>query len=120
MPYDLGTAKEGQIDHHAIDRYTAAHAGVGFLMGVCRAPWWLALGTAVGWELVEGPLKRRYPEYFFQPTVDTPENAVVDAAAWVLGWGLGYRLTDPYPLVEARPYVAKEAMLPPADVTWSY
>ena len=31
-------APEGCIDHHTIDRYTIAHAAVGFVMGVARAP----------------------------------------------------------------------------------
>jgi hypothetical protein len=109
MAEQLPVAEEGQIDHHTIDRYTAAHAGVGFIMGLLRAPWWLAVGTAVGWELVEAPLKNSHPSWFFQPTQDTPANAVVDAAAWVLGWGIAYRLTDRYPIQTARPVEPKQA-----------
>ena len=98
-------AQEGEIDYHTIDRFTAAHFAVGAVMGALRAPWWLAVGSAVAWELVEDPLKRARPDLFYQPTIDTPDNAVVDAAAWVLGWGLLYRLTDNYPLVAAKPKV---------------
>lgn len=98
----LRRAPEGYVDHHTIDRFTPAHLAVGFAMGLVRAPWWLAVGSAVGWELVEGAIKDARPDLFYQATTDTPENAVVDAAAWVLGWGLGYRLTDPYPLTFAK------------------
>ncbi len=98
-------AKEGEIDHHTIDRFTPAHFAVGAVMGLLRAPWWAAVGAAVAWELVEDPLKKRHPGLFYQPTIDTPDNAVCDAAAWVLGWGVFYRLTDRYPLVAAKPKV---------------
>jgi hypothetical protein len=104
---DVPYAPEGYIDHHTVDRYTLAHGAVGFVMGVCRAPWWLAVSTAIGWEAVEAKLKEARPDLFHQKTQDTPENAVVDAAAWVLGWGLGYRLTDGYPLKAAKVYEPK-------------
>lgn len=102
---DLPHASVGHVDYHTIDRFTPAHAAVGFVMGVLRAPWWLAVSSAVGWEVVEGRIKEARPDLFYQPTLDTPENAVVDAAAWILGWGLGYRLRDPYPLKLAQPKV---------------
>jgi len=95
-------AEEGEIDFHTVDRYTFAHMGVGALMGLARAPWWLAVGSAVLWEFVENPLKDAYPEAFHQRTKDTMGNSVVDAAAWVLGWGVMYRLTDRYPLLPAK------------------
>jgi hypothetical protein len=109
---DIPVATNGQIDHHTIDRYTPAHAAVGFVMGIARAPWWLAVSTAVGWEVVESRLKQARPDLFHQPTEDTPENAVVDAAAWILGWGVGYRLTDPYPLKAAKPFIEPKLIDP--------
>lgn len=97
-------AREGEVDYHTIDRYTFAHAGAGFLMGILRAPWWLAVGAAVAWEFAERPLKQAYPDMFHAPTQDTPENSTADAAAWVMGWAYGHRLTDDYPLQPAKPY----------------
>lgn len=98
----VGVAAEGEIDHHTIDRYTLAHAAVGVAMGLIRAPWWVTVAAAVGWELVENPLKRAYPDAFAQKTVDTPDNAITDIAAWILGWAIMRRATDSYPLQLAR------------------
>lgn len=98
----INTATPGCIDHHTVDRYTFAHAGVGAVMGLLRAPWWLAVGAAVGWEIVERPLKEAYPHLFHQATNDTMDNAVTDAAAWIMGWAVTRRLTDGYALRWAR------------------
>lgn len=94
--------KPGQIDYHHVDRYTLAHGVVGAVLGVFGAPWWLAVGGAVLWEVLENPLKDAYPEAFHAPTHDTVGNAVVDAAAVVVGWGVGSRIVDKsYPLKKA-------------------
>lgn len=91
-------AREGETDYHTLDRYTAAHAATGLAMGLARAPWPAMLVLAVGWEVVE----RIKPEMFRQRTYDTAENAITDVAAVVLGWAVGYRLTDQYPLAWAK------------------
>lgn len=82
------TAWPGEINHNALDRFTIGHAAVGTIMGLARAPWWVALGVAIGWELLERPLKDEFPRLFPHATQDTVANAVVDAAAMVVGWGL--------------------------------
>lgn len=61
---------------------------IGFLLGIGRVPWWAALGLAVGWELVENPLKRAAPQLFPVGIPDTIENASLDVAAWMAGYGV--------------------------------
>jgi hypothetical protein len=70
-----------------VDRYTIGHGMIGFLLGLGRVPWWAALGIAVGWELIENPLKRAMPEWFPVGVPDTIENASIDVAAWMAGYG---------------------------------
>jgi hypothetical protein len=82
------TALPGHINHAVVDRYTAAHLAVGVLMGAARVPWWGATGAAVGWEIAERPLKRKFPKIFPHATQDTPANMIGDAVAMVGGWVL--------------------------------
>ena len=79
-------AEPGEINHAVVDRFTIAHFAVGVLMGAGRMPWWGALAIAVGWELVERPLKRSAPQIFPHATQDTVQNAVGDAVAMMAGW----------------------------------
>lgn len=79
-------ALPGQINGDAVDRFTIGHAAVGVIMGLARAPWWFAIPVAIGWELVETPLKRRVPQIFPRSTADRPVNAFFDAAAMIGGW----------------------------------
>ncbi len=81
------TARPGEINGSAFDRFTVGHAAVGVILGLVRVPWWVALGTAVGWEIIERPLKRHVPQMFPHATQDSLPNALVDVAAMVLGWG---------------------------------
>jgi hypothetical protein len=39
------------------DKYTLAHYAFGVVLGAARLPWWAALAVAIGWEVVERPLK---------------------------------------------------------------
>lgn len=75
-----------------VDRYTLGHGMVGFLAGLRGVPWYWTLATAIGWELVENPLKRALPEVFPVAVPDTLENAGLDVAAWMAGWGLAQLL----------------------------
>lgn len=75
-----------------VDRFTVGHGMVGFLLGMARLPWWAALLGAVGWELVENPLKRAAPRLFPVGIPDTIENSGIDVAAWMAGWALAQTL----------------------------
>ncbi len=80
-------ALPGEINYPAFDRFTIGHGAVGVMMGLIRMPWWAALTIAVGWEIVERPMKRNAPALFPNATQDTFQNALVDAAAMMVGWG---------------------------------
>lgn len=76
------------VNGDPVDHFTFAHLGVGAIMGAVKLPWWAALGIAIGWELIENPLKDRFSKLFPHPSHDRPANAVVDAAAMMAGWGI--------------------------------
>jgi hypothetical protein len=80
-------ARPGEINGDGVDRFTIGHAAFGVLMGLGRVPLWAAVAVAVGWELIENPLKDRFPEAFPHASHDTFENASMDAIAMVAGWG---------------------------------
>lgn len=84
----MSEAKPGEINGDSIDRFTAGHAAFGVLLGLGRVPWWVALGLAVGWEIVENPLKDRFPKLFPHPSHDAPVNATFDVLAVMTGWTL--------------------------------
>jgi|TARA_R110000824_G_scaffold93519_8_gene226116 hypothetical protein len=71
------------INHKPVDRFTLVHA----LSGVIAAKLGLQPSTviviAIGWELLERPLKRKYPTFFPHPSQDTLINASLDAGAMV-------------------------------------
>jgi hypothetical protein len=83
MPDDV--AKPGEINYNAVDRFTFAHLGAGVGLGLLRVPLWAVVAIALGWELLEGPLKRKVPEVFPHSSQDTAQNAIVDASAVILG-----------------------------------
>ena len=75
-----------------VDRWTTGHGAIGVLYGsVTNMPWWLAAALAVGWEIVENPLKDRYPDFFPDSKYDSLPTAVGDAAAVMIGFWLGRR-----------------------------
>ncbi len=89
-------ALPGEIDFPPTDRFTAGHFAIGVLMGLVKTPWWGATGVAVGWEVLERPLKRSVPAFFPtypDVTQDTLPNAAVDAVAMIVGWGITRLLT---------------------------
>jgi hypothetical protein len=75
-----------------VDRYTVGHGMIGFLLGLASVPWWLTLAVAVGWEVVENPLKRAAPSIFPVGAPDTLANSTCDVAAWMAGYGLARAL----------------------------
>jgi hypothetical protein len=87
-------ALPGEINYDPLDRYSFAHAGMGALMGLFRLPWYVTVLTAVGWDLLERPLKEELPELFPNHTQDTPQHVVTDAAAWLIGWAITKQLMD--------------------------
>jgi hypothetical protein len=79
-------ALPGEINYALVDRFTIAHGAVGFTLGAARVPLPYAIAIAIGWELVENPLKRNFPGLFPSKTQDSLQNATGDALAMVAGW----------------------------------
>lgn len=73
---------------HPVDRFTAAHAALGFTLGIWGTPWWVALLSTLGFELIEDGLKRVTPGLFPVGAPDPWLNSFFDSAAWMAGWGL--------------------------------
>jgi hypothetical protein len=82
------TAQPGTINGDLLDRFTLAHAGVGAVYGLMNLSLPAAAVLAIGWEVVERPLKDEFPELFPHSTQDTLANAALDAAAVLAGWWL--------------------------------
>ena len=72
------------VNEHALDRFTLAHLGVGYVLGlVLTVP--AVLVVALAWELAERPAKRKAPELFPNPSQDSVPNMAGDIAAMGLG-----------------------------------
>ena len=69
-----------------VDRFTLVHAGFGALLSIMGASRNQALAVAIGWELLERPLKRSMPQIFPDSTQDTIPNMIGDAIAMELGY----------------------------------
>lgn len=80
------TARSGEPNADAFDRYTFGHLAAGVLLGLARARALPVIVLALGWEIIERPLKNALPSWFPYSSQDTPENAIVDAAAVLIGW----------------------------------
>lgn len=80
------TAKPGQINHATVDRFTLGHVAIGVIMGLVNVPPTWAWAVAIGWELLERPLKKNIPEIFPHPEQDTLPNAIGDIAAMLIGY----------------------------------
>ena len=83
------------MNDQPIDRFTIGHAAVGVGLGVVGMPLIATVAVAIGWELSEAPLKRRWPELFPHPSQDTPINSLLDAGAMVAGWWAGQQMWKP-------------------------
>lgn len=75
-----------------IDVWSVMHGYVGTIYGVAELPWQTALLLAVLWEVVENPLKDRFPLAFPDAKHDSYPNAIGDVAAAMLGWWVGSKL----------------------------
>lgn len=81
-------SQPGEINYEAIDRFTIPHASAGVVLGAARLPFWAVALIAVGWELVERPLKDAAPSLFPRRSQDSAVNATFDALAMIGGWAL--------------------------------
>ncbi len=75
-------------EQSVLDRYTVGHAAVGLLCGLAQLPWWGTVTVAIGWELVENPLKDAFPELFPDARHDRYANAAADATAMLAAYAL--------------------------------
>ena len=86
------TAAPGTINGDTVDRFTLAHAAVGAAYGMLGLRWGTVVVLAIGWELLERPLKNAVPQAFPHATQDTAANALADTAAVIGAWWLVRRL----------------------------
>ena len=81
--------KHTGINTAPLDRFTAAHAAMGIAAAAMGVPLPAVLVIAVGWEVLEQPLKRKFPGRFPNPNPDSTKNAVWDINATVIGYAAG-------------------------------
>lgn len=81
-------AKPGEINYPLVDRFTFAHFAIGLGYGYMEFSFWLALLLAVGWEIVENPLKYYASFMFPHGTCDTLQNVLGDVLAVLGGWAV--------------------------------
>lgn len=74
------------VNKEAVDAFTLAHIAFGALLGIIGVPWWVAAGFAVGWELLERPMKATTPQMFPVSSQDSFANAAFDAVGMFGGW----------------------------------
>lgn len=73
------------MNTEAIDRFTLAHLVVGYGLGRVGVSFPISAAIALGWELLERPLKERTPHLFPNPSQDSAPNALTDVAAVLIG-----------------------------------
>jgi len=89
---NIAPARPGEINYDLVDRFTLIHGAVGFVMGSVRVPLPLVALAAIGWELIERPLKRQHPTLFPRRSQDSFQNAVGDALAMMTGYLIQQKL----------------------------
>lgn len=82
-------ARAGEVNGSALDRFTLVHFASGTIIGLVGTPIYLAVALGAAWEVVENPLKDYMPDFFPNPTHDSPANAVCDFLAFSAGAALG-------------------------------
>lgn len=85
-------ARPGEINYNTFDRFTLVHFGVGILYAWFKLSCVTAFLLAVGWELVENPLKLWLPILFPHATADTISNSVGDVIAVLFGWWIFHKI----------------------------
>ena len=78
-----------------VDKFTLAHAAGGAGLAAVGVSLPFAVLVAIGWELVERPLKKQYPSWFPHPSQDSTVNALLDAGAVIVGYLLVKRTRLP-------------------------
>ena len=73
------------INKDAIDRFTLAHFAVGYGLGRIGVSFPISAAIALGWELLERPLKEQRPNLFPNPSQDSAPNALIDVGAVLMG-----------------------------------
>lgn len=81
-------AKPGEINYSAFDRFTIVHFLIGSAYSYFNLPFLLVLFFAIGWEIIENPLKVKLHWLFPHGTADSFTNAASDTIAVILGWGV--------------------------------
>jgi hypothetical protein len=78
-----------EINVTFVDRFTLWHGALGLALSTSRMslPTVLLLGAV--WEVVERPLKDRYPAFFPHSSQDTFINAIGDVAGVMVGYAIG-------------------------------
>ena len=84
-------------NQEAFDRFTLGHFGMGMALGAARATWPGILIMAIGWEIIERPMKENIPALFPQATQDSLLNATVDAISMIAGWYVTRKLAKDAP-----------------------
>ena len=86
MKHDVRPAQPGEINGSYFDRFTLVHFASGYAFGKLPISNIEALVIAVGWEIIEDRLKEQYPAVFPNASLDTKENALTDAFAFMLAF----------------------------------
>ncbi|MEZ4815495.1 MAG: hypothetical protein R3A80_09865 [Bdellovibrionota bacterium] len=79
-------ALPGSINYSFVDRFTLVHFCIGSLYGLLGTSFVFVLLLAIGWELVENPLKVLFPKVFPEASADTLQNSIGDTLAVLSGW----------------------------------
>jgi hypothetical protein len=80
-------SKPGEVNYDFVDRFTFVHASIGVVYGLLGLNFVWTFALAVGWELVENPMKAYLPMIFPHASSDTLRNSVGDTLAVLAGWG---------------------------------
>lgn len=75
-----------EINEAWIDRFTLGHFILGLGLGDADVGLAPTVVLAIGWEVLERPLKRRFRSAFPHPSQDSGPNSAIDALAVMAGW----------------------------------
>ena len=81
-------ARPGEVNHDFVDRFTFVHAAIGVAYAFLGLGLASTVALAIGWELVENPVKSCMPRLFPHASKDTLRNAVGDTLAVPAGWSV--------------------------------
>jgi len=100
-----------------IDRLSIIHTAIGVFYGLLRVPWYLTLGAAVTWEIVERQLKTHNPEVFAWPQQESFANSLMDVTVTMAGWS-AVELTRQWRTKYVRNRTAAAAVDGPSTKRW--